>query len=136
MSKHSNDNRANQLNPNNGAYWTSRGHDGPPASFGVDGEQLRRVAAVVVGPEEVRLPGVACDAGCFVEGGRQFGDRHRRLADRARSLVRDGGSGGFVERLSASGHENQAGDSGDVHVSRHGSPGRAASPTSPRSIER
>ena len=25
------DNRANQLNPNNDAYWKSRGHDGKPS---------------------------------------------------------------------------------------------------------
>lgn len=31
MSKHSQDNRANQLNPNNDAYWQSRGHEGRPA---------------------------------------------------------------------------------------------------------
>ncbi len=27
MSKSNNDNRANQLNPNNSAYWQSRGYD-------------------------------------------------------------------------------------------------------------
>lgn len=30
--QHSDDNRANQLNPNNDAYWRSRGDDGRPES--------------------------------------------------------------------------------------------------------
>lgn len=30
LPKHARDNRANQLNPNNDAYWRSRGFDAPP----------------------------------------------------------------------------------------------------------
>lgn len=30
MAKHDDDNHANQLNPNNDAYWSSRGEDGRP----------------------------------------------------------------------------------------------------------
>ena len=30
MAKHDHDNRSNQLNPNNDAYWESRGHDARP----------------------------------------------------------------------------------------------------------
>ena len=30
MAKHDNDNRANQLNPNNDAYWQARGFDARP----------------------------------------------------------------------------------------------------------
>lgn len=30
MAKHDDDNRANQLNPNNDAYWSSRGEDDRP----------------------------------------------------------------------------------------------------------
>ncbi|PYF08661.1 hypothetical protein C8J30_11280 [Rhodobacter viridis] len=30
MAKHDNDNRSNQMNPNNDAYWESRGHDTRP----------------------------------------------------------------------------------------------------------
>ncbi len=32
LPKHARDNRANQLNPNNAAYWRSRGHSGPSSS--------------------------------------------------------------------------------------------------------
>jgi len=30
MAKHDDDNRANQMNPNNDAYWDSREYDGRP----------------------------------------------------------------------------------------------------------
>lgn len=30
MAKHDDDNRANQMNPNNDAYWESRGYDERP----------------------------------------------------------------------------------------------------------
>lgn len=32
LPKHARDNRANQLNPNNAAYWRSRGRSGPSSS--------------------------------------------------------------------------------------------------------
>ena len=33
MTKHDTDNRANQLNPNNDAYWQSRGEDERPEDW-------------------------------------------------------------------------------------------------------
>ena len=40
MGKQSNrDNRANQLNPNNNAYWQSRANEGPPAGGGQQAEK-------------------------------------------------------------------------------------------------
>ena len=40
MGKQSNrDNRANQLNPNNDAYWQSRANEGRPADWGQQAEK-------------------------------------------------------------------------------------------------
>lgn len=33
MAKHDDDNHANQMNPNNDAYWESRGHDERPVDW-------------------------------------------------------------------------------------------------------
>lgn len=35
MAKHDDDNRSNQLNPNNDAYWSSRGEDERPEDWEV-----------------------------------------------------------------------------------------------------
>ena len=41
MGKNSDDNRANQLNPNNDAYWQSRGEDERPDDWEDDRPQQR-----------------------------------------------------------------------------------------------
>ena len=33
MAKHDDDNRSNQMNPNNDAYWEGRGHDERPGDW-------------------------------------------------------------------------------------------------------
>lgn len=38
IDKHNDDNRANQLNPNNDAYWQSRGYDERPDDWSEQGD--------------------------------------------------------------------------------------------------
>ncbi|SFM95313.1 hypothetical protein SAMN04488696_2980 [Methanolobus profundi] len=39
MAKSNNDNHANQCNPNNNAYWQSRGNEGRPADWDEENDE-------------------------------------------------------------------------------------------------